>query len=313
MNMNRREQALVVVVAALAVVFVGYRVVDRTFRGPLRAKQTAVAGLEKTRDDREQRWNQVVKSQEALTQWRKRSLPPDTSLAQNLYMNWLVALVERSGLEKATVSPNAITPKGDVYDRLPYTIKSFGTMEALARFLYDFYRADLLHQVRTMTVTPQRQEGRQVLSINLTVEALVVKGAEPRDTLFPEDEAEASSGRLAMADFEDYAAAFKKPLFTAYVAPRQEPDSIDAAKFVYLTATLEVGDTSVAWLYDRTNNRRYWLRPGQAFDVAGVSGKVVSVAVLDRTATLEINDQQWILPLGKNLREIQLASRRVGE
>jgi hypothetical protein len=75
-----------------------------------------------------------------------------------------------------------------------------------------------------------------------------------------------------------------------------------------LTAILEVADEPVAWLYDRTNNRLYWLRQGQEFNVAGVSGKVLGIAVRRPKATLEIDNRTWNLPLGKNLREIRPAA-----
>jgi hypothetical protein len=307
MNMNRREKFLLLAVLGLAVIFVGYRMVERSLRGPLRAKEAEIANLRIAEQKAQERWDAVVESQEAMHAWRRRSLPPDPTLAQNLYMSWLVGLVDRSGLEQATVSPNVVTAKGDVYDRVPFTIKSYGTMQALGKFLYEFYRADLLHQVRSISVTPQRQQGRQVLSINLAVEALALKDAEPRETLFPDEQAETSATRLAQAEVAAYEAALAKALFSPYAAPTGE-SGVDAAAFVYLTATVEAGSESVAWLYDRTNNRRYWLRPGQPFDVAGVSGRVVSIAVPERTATLEIDDQTWVLPLGKNLRELREVS-----
>jgi len=309
MNMNRREQILIVAVAGLAVVFLGRRVVDRAFRGPLRAKETQIKNLEGAVADREQQWDRVVQSRQEMETWRARGLPPDATQAQNLYMSWLVQLVDRSGLEQATVTPNLITPKAGVFDRLPFTIQSYGSMESLTRFLHDFYRADLLHQVRRIDLTPQRQDGRVRLGINLAVEALALRESDPRDKLFTDDMKESSSTRLAKADFEDYRPFAELDLFSPYVAPReQQSDSVDNAAFVYLTATLEVADEPVAWLYDRTNNRRYWLRPGQEFNVAGVSGKVLGIAVRERRATLEIDAKTWVLPLGKNLREIRPAA-----
>ena len=313
MNMNRREQILVVLVAGLVVLFLGHRILERSFRGPLWAKQAEIKNLEIQVADREQRRDHVFQSQNEMETWRQQSLPPDAALAQNLYMSWLVQLVERSGLEQATVTPNLITPKGNMSDRLPFTIQSRGTMESLAKFLHDFYRADLLHQVRRIDLTPERRGGKSRLNVNLAVEALVLRDAEPRDTLFPAPEAETSATRLAQEDFEGYRQLAERTLFSPYVAPQQQPaNDIDNAAFVYLTATLEVGDEPVAWLYDRTNNRRHWLRPGQEFDVAGVKGKVLSIAVSERSATLEIDEKTWVLRLGKNLRELRPADGKTG-
>src|SRR5205823_1154939 len=76
------------------------------------------------------------------------------------------------------------------YQRLAFDIKANGDLASFVTFLDKFYEAPLMHRIRTLkidrplaSVNAQRQNE---LEFNLSIEALIVDGAENRKTLLPE-------------------------------------------------------------------------------------------------------------------------------
>src|SRR5207248_780597 len=109
---------------------------------------------------------------------------------------YLSDLLKKSGFTSAYVNPKApekssqvITGKGPIYTRLPFTIQARATLASLVDMLEQFYHTPLLHEVKRLSISRPAAVGTQPqsseLDIHLTVEALIVAGAEDRADLLP--------------------------------------------------------------------------------------------------------------------------------
>lgn len=254
------------------------------------------------------------RSSRQMREWERRSLPPDPNLGRTLYHNWLVQLADQAKLSGVQISSTTPISRGDAYKKLTYSVHARGSLEQVTRFMYDFYRANHLHLVRSLTLTPEAdQKGLDFLA---TVEALMVPTAEERATLGTE-----KSDRLAWSKWEDYQQPIvERNLFAPYTPPPPPPREtpvvkptvkppgpppFDVAKFAYLTAILDVHGKPQAWLHVRTTGELLKLHAGDEFKVGEMHALVMSIE--RRGMQYSAAGKLHWLTLGKNLREAKQA------
>jgi hypothetical protein len=233
--------------------------------------------------------------------------------------------------------------KKPVYTRLAFTVQGHATLESLVKMLEDFYRTSLLHQVknisiqRPVTVGPQQKQGE--LDVNLTVEALIVNGAENRQRLMP-----GVDRRLALIDVvttmrggpsgmalgawavgptgplgprtlaqppREYAAIARKNIFFGPTAEERGPAAeLGSTRFVFLTDITRTPLRYEAYLYDRSNNRQTRLRSSRGFDAfritdkdggTRVQGQVIHID--SRDLIFRVGEKYYTMHLGQNLEQ----------
>ncbi len=146
------------------------------------------------------------KANQQLKRWQAQSLPSDPEIARSLYQAWLVGLVGRPGFISPNVdSSEPVTRKG-LYSSLRFSARGRGTPEQLTRFLFDFYRADHLHHIESLNLTPVPRSDE--LDIALSIEALSLPDGERKDQLSTR-----VSDRLASDELTDYRAIVERNLF----------------------------------------------------------------------------------------------------
>jgi hypothetical protein len=135
-------------------------------------------------------------------------------------------------------------------------------------------------------------------------------------------DSEASAGRLAGSDLDDYREAIaQRNVFAPYRAPPpaaperpQEPEQpkFDPCQFAYVTGIVRGVDRQPeVWLIARTTGKKYTLRQGDSFEVGDVSAKVIHINRSD--AEIEVDGKRWLVPMGNNLREAQPLFEESGE
>ena len=194
--MQRREQYLLIGLVAAVVVWFGGGLISSQILGPLRDKQAVLTGLEKKNDDTTKSLLLLAKQRKSLSDWTRRSLPPDpvkgknrpSALnAQRLYQDWLHDLAQLSGFEDLKVLPDrTAVSKDNVYVSVSIKIEADARYEQLCRFLDRFYRTDLLHRVTSLRVTTNESEGDPLLKIVLEAEGLALVKAPQIRRLFPQ-------------------------------------------------------------------------------------------------------------------------------
>jgi hypothetical protein len=154
-----------------------------------------------------------------LGQWQKISLPrrdpnakpqPGVSVEEQQrkhirqlqveYEQFLSALLKRNGFEETRVqarqadlrSSPILKAKDPVYVRLPFIVTGKANLEAVMKALKEFYKTNLLHQVRSLSLAVSQQRGPTpmpagTLDVTMQVETLMVNGAEERVGLMPSE------------------------------------------------------------------------------------------------------------------------------
>ena len=253
-----------------------------TARADLKTKQEELA---KEQRDRER----VLKLNPRLAEWRRISLPaapkrtPEElrkgitleeskkrhlNQVQNDYDQYLNNLLRRSGFNPATINitPRVVENKAPsanraaaardpLFTRLAFTVQGRARLESLTQALEDFYKTNLLHEVRTLSVQNRPGPAGGVrgrageLDVNMTVEALLVSGAEPRGSLTPGPDLKV---RTLAEPYRTYADLGGKNIFLGTAAlSRLTEDRVAVLGEVRLTTLAHNGRRWEAYLYDQ--------------------------------------------------------------
>lgn len=118
---------------------------------------------------------------------------------QETYGSYLTELLHKSGFVMNSINvqpktPDTKTPdskggavakdKIPVYTRLPFTVSGNATTKSIVDMLYAFHNDPLLHEIRSLTITkpqtPRPGAPDKALDVTMTVEVVLVTGAESR-------------------------------------------------------------------------------------------------------------------------------------
>jgi hypothetical protein len=354
--MTTRERFLATGVLSLILLAGGGFLFNLFFLEPLAARRRASDAMRAEIVRKEERIQQVRAEKPKLDRWRMQSLPGDTDTEQysstrRLYNSYLRELLTENELAATTMKIQAQKPdsrsspllpgKKPMYTKLPFTVETArGNLGNLVNLLDDFYHAGMLHQVKKLSVSrPRTQTGQQAddLDINMTVEALVLNGTEPRSNLTYVDRrlvaldtaanlrggpfglglslmTAGPAGRLGPAPLavpaRHYADISLKNVFFPAEQDQRE-NEIDLTRFVFLTDITQNDRRAEAWLYDRSSNKSTRLRSSAGFnsfrvtddkDETLVRGTVVRLT--DREVYFKSDDSKYYaIHVGQSLEE----------
>jgi hypothetical protein len=239
------------------------------------------------------------KAEAKLAEWDKRALPADRELGRSLYQNWLSELVDKVGLTRSRVESGEGRLHQNAFYLLPFTVRGQGNAEKMVEFLFAFYRAGHLHQIRHLSIKPL-EHGRE-LDLVMTIEALSLPGAKSLKL------SSEPGMRLAQTSMDEYVNTFvRRDLFSPFLpgsAAGSGRSKLDPAKYAYLTAVVSVEGRPQAWFVARTTDQVYKLSEGEDFTIGAVRTKVVRIR--PRDVDLEIDGSRYTVGLGSSLREGQ--------
>jgi hypothetical protein len=212
----------------------------------------------------------IQKDKQRQAIYKKLSLPADVSFSRREYSNKLVEMLRASDFANSAFSvlpkpadtrTNVTASKKPPFTRLEYLIQAHGDLSSFVDFLDRFYRLPLLHRIRTVRLQRTTGSRQNELDINLTVEALVLEGAEKRTKLLPEGVK--VTDKLARTTTQ-YASIAGRDVFFGPPppAPREERpvSQIDVLEWITLDELTHSESGSTASLYDPVNNYRYQIR-----------------------------------------------------
>jgi hypothetical protein len=195
-----RSQWLMVGLVATVVVWQGGSWASAWLLDPLRSRWSDRDRLESKVSDLEDQAVLLAKATKELSEFQRRSLPPDrkqpnaktvTALnAQRLYQEWITDLVHLCGWDRINVSPSNSrssfsTGSQQIAVAVPVDVEAEARYDQLCQFLDHFYRTALLHRVTSLKISSRESTGDPVLKINMTVEGLALLSVPERRTLFP--------------------------------------------------------------------------------------------------------------------------------
>jgi hypothetical protein len=198
--MNPRERALAILLVVVIVLgaggFFGYQFIFV----PWTTKTKQLATLKKDYEAKVQRQEEIKQKQGDLQRWRMLSLPADRDVAAREYEKYLTELLTHHNItngrsieppkqDDANKTAPTTSDKQPIYNRLAFKVHAYTTMANLVGMLRDFYNTGLMQQIKHLTIqrqlTPSTQVRPDELDVNMTVETLIVTGADKRSYLMP--------------------------------------------------------------------------------------------------------------------------------
>lgn len=294
---DKRTRLLVLVLGAIGVLYAG----DLAYRSWIESPRKE-AERQKTRLEKRIRADKLslAKSKRIaadLEQLESQSLPWDLEVARSSYQSWLLQLVQRAKLQTPNVDSTEPMPlavgrggrrgKPD-FHKLGFTLRTRGSLKQVVHFLFDFYRADHLHKIRSMNLNPAGRERN--LDLTLSIETLVLSTALREKKLSP-----GVSERLASSTREDYQPLVRRNLFDS-------GRGAQVAKKVQFTAVTRNRDgTSQAWFRIAPSGKTQILSAGQPLNCPGL--EVLVLEVLPAATILSLDGERIRLRVGQRLAE----------
>jgi hypothetical protein len=234
-----------------------------------------------------------------IAEWQRRSLPPEPVLARSLYQNWLQDVAGRANFHDMRIVANDATGRRDQYTRISLTLNCTAKLGDLIQFMYDFYSAGYLHQIRKMDIRPSATQGE--LDVDFSIDALSLTAAESKEKL---PSGVTRSLQLAKAaDYRDPIVA--RNLFTAFVRPTppdtQKEAGNDPAASTLVTGFTQVDGSWQVWMEDRGAGKRWALQSGESFPIGGKKCTVQTIRA-EGEVIVELDRCCRRLRLGDNLR-----------
>lgn len=305
--MTTRERSLAMMLLGLIVVGgVGF-FFYQFFMAPLNNRNQSIKTLQREIEKKNDRVAEVEMEKQKLQHWREISLPQDVALARREYAKHLEEMLKRSGFgqdfslvpkQADTKKVSTGASKKEPFTRLTFTVTgAHASLDSLVQFLDRFYRTNLLHQIKTLTVrrpsTLGTQQRASELDIDLTVEALIVAGAENRTTLMPASSTTATSV-LARSEGQYDSISAKDIFFGPTPVQRaSQADTMDVRPHVYLTdITRERDREAEGWLYNRWTGKKQRLRASGGFNVLFVQDG--QDKVLARGQVVRVTDREIV-------------------
>jgi hypothetical protein len=321
MALNKREKNLAIVTGVLVLPFAIWLMVG-ALGGSTKKLRAQKTNLSNEIKDLKEKIRRGREAQEQLDDWNQQSLPADAKLAGSHYQDWLGKLCDKApynvNLRQTRVKPQPHQPLGQVGHLLRFDVNGEGSLRQLTRWLYGFYSADYLHQIKGVTIRPQPDSEK--LELIIKVEALALNGASdvegtPRPDVLPELPDDAIDQEV----LDKYCEVISdRAIFSRYTPPPPEPPPetpkapepsrplFDHGKYTFVTGITEVDGRPQVWLETRTSGKKFRLFEGESFEVGPVQAKIIEIQ--RRTVKSEVDGKQYTIALGENLRE----AREVG-
>jgi hypothetical protein len=343
--MNPRERLLAGILALLLVVVGGAFVIYEFIYSPIQARKNRISSERNEVESKSQQLAQIKKELARLERWKQLSLPQNASVARREYEQYLSHLLMRSGFVSGSFAVTSKPPdtrsspvmsgKKPIYTRLAFTAVGPAKLESLVKFLEEFYRTPLMHEIKSLNIDRMPGTGVQRsddLNFNINVEALIVTDGDNREFLLPNidrrllavDVVTALKGApgLGLAAWgarpsglatpaRNYAAVARKNIFIGPPAvATKKTDFADVTECVHLTDITKNRAICEANLYDRLNNQTTPLRTNTGMDqfrITDLEGNIVVLGkvlkILPQDLIFQANERFYMLHVGDSVKD----------
>lgn len=314
MTLTKREKLLASIVGVLVaglVLWLGFRV----FSGPLVFLRAQIAAYNDKLNTFQDQVVRAKKAQDRMAQWNRQSLPSDPARAGALYQSWLLELAGKAGFRQKKVDPGETRSQTSAYRVLPFTVRGQASLDELVGFLYDFYSAGHLHQIRRITIRPV--EKSKDLDLVIAIEALSLPTADRKDQLSQEKGQRLKLGSLAeyrkAIAVRNVLAPYRPPPPVRSAEPsvvfEPKPEPFDPSRFAYVTGIVEVNGEPQVWVKARTTDEKFQLRQGDKFQLGPF--KAVVARIDSRHVELEVDGKRHTVPLGSSVRGLPASGEKI--
>ena len=293
MTPNLRKNILLGGLGFIVLLYAGDWLMKNVLEGPLQERNRKIERLDEDIKKKETALARARQAGKQLEIWEAQSLPSDSEVARSLYRAWLLELVVYVDLGNPFVDSGEPLVKKGMYRTISFSVRGRGTLDQLTTFLFYFYDANHLHQIRSLAITPVPKSDE--LDLSITIEAVVLPTADRRDRLSAD-----TSDRLAFNDPEDYESISGRNLFGIGGNP-------DPTDYTFLTTVVYVDSQPEAWFtlpwftLPPNDNPLRKFREGQTLEIGQFSGTIAEIA--DSDVIIESEGERWLLTIGENLAQ----------
>jgi hypothetical protein len=168
---------------------------------PLEEYDLTIAGLDRDVSTVRQQVSDTLDDKKKLERWQLMSLPvtpghpSEVTLARDEYLKYVHKLLHDSKFADVTLTPMdtsrviATQPgKKPVFIPVNFNVRARASLTSLVQMLQEFQRTPLLHKIKTLKIdrpegtSAARKKREDVVTVEMTIEALVVTGADRRPT-----------------------------------------------------------------------------------------------------------------------------------
>ena len=282
-----RKYAMYIVLGAILLFYAAEWVVDTVLTKPLEDLQDKRAGYQRKIDKGMKDLIQARTAAKRLKEYERRSLPSDTEVARSQYQDWLLGTAGTVGLKDLTVNSSQPMNRKGLFSVISYSVRAKGSLDQLTAFLFEFYSAGHLHQIRSISMTPMQKTGE--LDLSLTIEAASLPEADRKNTLTEE-----RIDRLASASLDAYSPFAQRNFFAV-------GGGLDPTDQTYLSAVNYIDGKPEAWFTLRDTDELLKLRQGDPLSIGQFTGTIAEID--DADVILESEGQRWLLTIGECLTE----------
>ncbi|MEY3457659.1 MAG: hypothetical protein RL215_816 [Planctomycetota bacterium] len=187
MDDQKRTKLLGAVLAAVVAVWFGRPIFTNWLFGPVRDLERKLAAARAENENLADQDLQLGIAQRNLSDWRFNSLPANIDDAQRLYREWIFSLARECGFSGSgfEVTPGSRSPQKE-FSTVSVDVKKAETdLNGLARFLYLFDQAGLMHRIFSIKIDSPGAQGNPRLVVSFTAEGMSVAGSEDKRELLP--------------------------------------------------------------------------------------------------------------------------------
>ena len=177
MNINNRQQVLAILAIAAIALLLGDRMVVTPLAKAWKERGQRVVSLKKSISQGELLLDRDKRIREQWGGMRTNTLPVNLSAAENEVLKAFNRWSEDSRISISSIKPQWKRNAED-YMLLECRADTFGTIDALARFLYEIERDSLALRVESLEVTARDNNGQQ-LAMAVQVSGLLLTPEEP--------------------------------------------------------------------------------------------------------------------------------------
>lgn len=282
-----RQQILLGVLIAIAVVRVGDYVLSSMIQGPLRELQGDNNELQERIEKQEALLSEARSAGQKIDEWRKKSLPSDTETSRSLYRNWLLDVVRKAKLRNATVDSGSPATRFGLYRAMPFNVQARGTLKEITSALFHLESAAQLHRIVNLRLSPVAESGQ--FDIALGVEALMLPGTNRKSL------AKGNSLLLASTHERDYRVIAQDNLFGIGVNHQ------DPMKLTILSGVTNRNGEPTAWITEQITDTVHKVAVGEDFQTDALDGHVIGVN--EKSVEFDSGEQRFSMMIGDSFAD----------
>ncbi|TWU47196.1 hypothetical protein Poly51_49940 [Rubripirellula tenax] len=190
--MTQRERFLAILVGGLLIAGGVWWGFDK-YRTAVKKRTNEITRLQEEQQRLTEQQLQGEYANRQMGEYMVRSLPGNLEIAQGMYQQWLISIVQQNEIAGYSVDPIGPRPVGGLYHQMSFRVLGTADVPKTVALLHSFYAKDYLHRIRDLSLRPTKTGS---FTVELTVDAIALMTA-PNELPERKDDSWRVDGSLA--------------------------------------------------------------------------------------------------------------------